>query len=262
LHYHIVRARLKLSFKNKYKKQKGIRMYHHKLDSRGIGHYIIIGGVAAAVAIGGVGFAVLNASHNQDQSHVGLNSKSAVDKKLLIKTVDAQGNLHTAPTTPAPSPVPSSSQSTIAPTTTTKSATAPSKTAPNTQAPAPAPTTQSAPAPAASPSPQTPYQALSDLVTNVYNGVEANVTSVSVTVAGPITNAQARPIVFAVNGKTYLAYRQGQAPNFTTTPSQTASSMAIIEANKSYSVVSAHLDKSANFVDIDFKLVGFSTGGN
>jgi hypothetical protein len=237
-------------------------MYHHKLNSQGIGHYIIFSGVAVAVVIGSVGFAVLNASHNQEQSNVGISSKSATDKKLLTKTVDAQGSLHTAPTTQATSPAPSSPQSTTTPTTTTKPATSTSKPAPTAQTPAPAPLTQTAPAPTTSPSAQTPYQALTDLIAKVDNGTEAYVTSVNVTVAGPISNAQARPIVFAVNGKTYLAYRQGQAPNFTTTPSQTASSMAITEATKSYSTVTAHLDKSANFVDIDFKLVGFSTGGN
>lgn len=111
---------------------------------------------------------------------------------------------------------------------------------------------------------QTPLSALTTLVENLEKGSPVNITASNVSVPGPVSTAQARPIVFSVNNQTYFAYRQGQAPNFTTTPSVTANSMAIVVATGSPSLVQAHLDKAGNLVDpnISNTLVGYSQGGN
>ncbi|MDB5170715.1 MAG: hypothetical protein JWO35_409 [Candidatus Saccharibacteria bacterium] len=123
--------------------------------------------------------------------------------------------------------------------------------------------------PVASPSPstpaaqtQTPLSVLTAIIANLQNGISADVTASTIAVPGPIGTAQARPIVFTANGQAYFAYTQGQKPNFNMTPSQTASTMAIVTASQNVAFVKAHLDKLNNLVDPDITAVGYSTGGN
>ncbi len=109
----------------------------------------------------------------------------------------------------------------------------------------------------------TPTTALTALVTSLKSGQNGQVTSTSVTVSGPITDATARPLVFSVNGTVYFAYKQGSSPNFTQTVSQIVDSMAIVKGSISgISLSNARVDKVGNLVDENSNTVGFSTGGN
>lgn len=110
--------------------------------------------------------------------------------------------------------------------------------------------------------PLTPLSALTNIITNLDNGVSTQVTASAVTIPGPISNATGRPIVFSVSGQTYYAYTQEQEPNFSTTAAQTASTMAIVNGTKGVSVTPAYLDKGGILVDPNQVAVGFSTGGD
>lgn len=123
---------------------------------------------------------------------------------------------------------------------------------PETNTPSPVPT-------------QTPLSALTTVIDNLESGQSADITLNAVLIPGPITDATGQPIVFTANGQTYFAYTQEQEPNFNTTPSQTASTMAIVPepATDNDLVLSlANLDKSGILVDENGLAVGYSSGGD
>jgi hypothetical protein len=232
-----------------------------KLNTHGFTHLIALIAIVTIALIGGVFAMVLKSRDDHPvQSNLATStSASASSKNTLSTNANSQSKLSTTASTSQPNSSPATSSS--------LSATTPSKASPSTSAkstsPTSGPTTSS---PAAAPAPvQTPLSVLTTLITNLDSGAQVNVTAAAVNVPGPISTAQARPIVFTANGQVYFAYHQGSPANYTATPSQSASSMAIVNATVSNpSLVQAHLDKSANLVDpnISGYLVGYSTGGN
>lgn len=233
-------------------------MQFHKLNARGFTHYVALITVVTVALIGGVFVTVLKAHHSSSsKSNLGTSGNSAQSKSKLSSSQKSQSELSSANSTSSPnatSTTPSSKPTTTTPKTSTPS---------STKSPA---TTSVQPTPSPTPAPsQTLLSVLTALITDLDNGAQVNVTTNAVTVPGPISNAQARPIVFTANGQVYFAYRQGSAANFTTSASQTANTMAIVNATvSSPSLVQAHLDKAANIVDpnISGYLVGYSQGGN
>lgn len=230
-----------------------------KFNAQGFTHYVALFAMLTVAIVVGVFVVVLKANHKSStQSNLTTASGNARSKSKLSSNEKLQSGLSTtdstsnsALTTPASIP-PKTSTSTPA-----KSSTTTSQSTSNS-APAPAPT------PAAPPA-QTPLSVLTTLITNLDNGAQVNVTATPVTVPGPISNAQARPIVFTANGQTYFAYHQGSAANFNESASQTAGSMAIVNATvNNPSLVQAHLDKAGNLVDpnISGTLVGYSQSSN
>ena len=141
----------------------------------------------------------------------------------------------------------------------TAPATAPATPPPKASAASPGPSPVSSPPPVST---QTPLEALTAICEQLDDGGQANVTTAAITLPGPITNATGRPLVFSVDGHTYFAYTQETKPDFNQAAAQTAGSMAIVPASGSYSLTSAHLDKSANLVDENETAVGFSVGGD
>lgn len=219
-----------------------------KLNARGFTHYVIPIALVTVAVIGGAFFLVLKTNHNSS-SKSNLTAPSAQNKTSLGSSEKSQSELSTAAS--------ASNTSTASPTPSSKSTTSSTNNSTSDH-----PTTTPAPSP---PPSQTPLSVLTTLITNLDNGAQVNITASAVSVPGPISTAQARPIVFTANGQVYFAYHQGSAANFTTTPSQTANSMAIVNATvNNPSLVQAHLDKSSNLVDpnISSYLVGYSTGGN
>lgn len=229
-------------------------MKHRPLDNRGFTHYVAVLAVVTVAVIGGVFVMVLKA-------HNSTNARSAQASNTTSNS-SSTGSSQKSPTEQTTANAsPSNSSKTNAPSTQKTTTTSTSKSTASTGS-SPA----SSSTPAATPAPtQTPLSVLTTLITNLDNGAQVSITTSAVTVPGPISNAQARPIVFTANGKVYFAYRQGSAPNFTTSASQTASSMAIVAATVSNPPLEqAHLDKAANLVDpnISNNLVGYSQGGN
>lgn len=233
-------------------------MHFSKIDERGIGHYLVIGGVVGVLAIGSVGTAVYKAGHNQNKSLQGKSSSSSAKKSTLTADAKTQTDLKTEQTTQGSAQPGTSTTTPAASKTQTKT---PASTTPvSTDQKAPA----QSPAPAPTQSTATTLSILTEVISNFEtNGGPLNVTRDTVTVAGPIRNATAKPIVFGFQDKLYFAYTQTNKPNFGTSAAATAGSMAIIPANvASIAQVAAHLDKANNLVDSNFALVGFSTGGN
>lgn len=215
----------------------------NKLNDQGIAHVAAIVISVVLVALGGVFMLVLNAHQNTPQSRAtSANSKS--DNKGTINSSDQSKT----PLSDASNP--SSTGSTATTSNTPKTTT---KTTTNTNTSTPSNDTKQ---------PVTPLSALTAVIYNLHHGVSTSVTSADVAVPGPISTAQARPIVFTANGQTYFAYRQGQAPNFDVSDSDTANSMAIVQASGSYTLTSAYLDKVNKLTTPDYHYVGYSTGGN
>ncbi len=181
--------------------------------------------------------------NTSNQSKLSANTQSKSDASTVAASTSANTSLSTSakPAT-AQTKTTTSAKSNITPTPTASQA------ASNSSTPA---------------TDQSPLSVLTTLITSMDSGASATVTASSVSVPGPISTAQARPIVFTANGQTYFAYTQGHAPNFNLTPSQTANTMAIVSATVSGpTLTSAHLDKSNNLVDPNFQVVGYSTSGN
>jgi hypothetical protein len=110
---------------------------------------------------------------------------------------------------------------------------------------------------------QTPLSVLTAIISSLETGGSVEVAAVNTEIPGPISDATGRPIVFTVGEQTYFAYSQEQGPNFTTTPADTASSMAIVPTNdSSISLTTAHLEKGSVLVDQNEVAVGYSTGGD
>jgi len=215
----------------------------------GFSHLMILLSILVVVAIGGVAYGVY--VHNQNSQPVKLSatktSQSTTKSTTLASTSPETSTLSTQATS---SVKPGTISATKTSTTTTRTTSG---------------TTTTAPASSVSPAAAaTPLSVLTGIITNLDNGVSgAQVTASSITVAGPISNASARPLVFTVNGKTYIAYTQSQAPNFNQSAAQTAATMAIVPETSSVgSLEYAHLDKSNNLVDQNSAAVGYSTGGN
>lgn len=214
-------------------------------NTRGSAHLIILVGAVVGVAVLGTLVMVIKANHHKSVSAVTTSSKTASNASSLKTPNDS-----TASTASPVATTSTTSTSSIAKTS-TKTPTTPS----STPATSPASSTPAA---------QTPLSVLTTIIANLQSGsAEADVTANSVTVPGPISNAQARPIVFSVNGQTYFAYTQTTAPNFNLTAAQTASTMAVVKATvSSPALVKAYLDKTNNLTDANFHSDGFSTGGN
>lgn len=234
-------------------------MHFSKLDSRGVGHYLIIGGMVGVLAIGSVGTAVYKAGHKQTESLQRAGNSSSSNKSTTLATsAKSQDGLEATQTS-------NKASAPAAPTTTKTQSKAPASTTPAaaTTVDQKAPTVTSAPTAPAQPT-ATPLSVLTEVISNFEtSGGPLNVTRDTVAVAGPISNATAKPIVFGYQNKIYFAYTQTYKPNFGTSAAATASSMAIIPANvTSIAQVAAHLDKSNNLVDQNISLVGYSTGGN
>jgi hypothetical protein len=213
-----------------------------KLNNRGVAHLLIIV-VVVVVVITGAGILVFKDS----RSHSNLDnqtSRTGTHKQAKVSS-SASSTSGVAPATGSPTPIVS----------TTPKATSKSSTSSSTSH-------------AAAPSPTSTPVSISTCLTNVISGLDngdsVNITSTAITVPGPISDATGRPIVFKCNGKTYFAYHQGSAANFSASASTVASTMAYPSASGSYSLTTAHLDKSGNLVDESFSgyLVGYSQGGN
>ncbi|MDL2341916.1 MAG: hypothetical protein QFB87_02475 [Patescibacteria group bacterium] len=232
-----------------------------KINQAGVGHILAIGLIATSVVVGGTYVSVKKAQDSKAQASAA-SSKAAEAKGTLNshrKTAHPLGTVDTPATT-----------SESAKPTTTKPVSTPAPAKPAVTAPKTSVATtdqKAAPTPTPTPTPQptaTPLSVLTEVISNFETkGGPLNVTRDVVTVSGPISDAKARPIVFGFHDKLYYAYTQTQAPNFKTSPSDTAHSMAIISANvSSVAQVSAHLDKVSNLVDPNITAVGFSSGGN
>lgn len=215
-----------------------------KLDARGIVSHLIMGIASVGIVVVVIFVVVLNANHHStksvNQAASKASSSSATSKLGSSSPVQKVSTVAGTPGTSTSTPVKST-------------------TTPQTK-----PTTSPNPNPSPTPSPaETPLHALTTIIADLENGISAQVTANSVDVPGPISTAQARPIVFTVNGQVYFAYTQGTPPNFNTSPSQTASSMAIVSATVSGApLISAYLDKTNGLTDPNYHSDGYSTGGN
>jgi cytoskeletal protein RodZ len=224
-----------------------------RLNSKGFAHHVVLLAIVAVMVTGGVFATVIrvnnnsNAKNSQNTSDGSADSKNKLgaDGKSQSELSTANGSddsaNSTTPSSNTPAPTPTTTPST--PTTTPKN---------NSTTPSNAPT-------------ETPLSVLIALITKLKNG-EAGVyiTANAVTIPGPINDATARPIVFTANGQKYFAYRQGSAPNFNTSPTETANTMAIVSATGSPSLEDGRLNKVGNLVDQSSMgyLVGYSEGGD
>jgi hypothetical protein len=221
-----------------------------KINNKGFSHIEILIVVAVVIAIGGIGYFVINHNHKNTKAD-NLTSAKTTSKSSTTPQIKSATT----------SPVAVSTKSTG----TTSTPTATKSTATSVKATSTTPTSSSSSssssstpaAPAA-----TPLSTLTSIISSLDVGGTANVTASTVTVPGPITNATARPIVFSLNGQTYYAYTQESPPNFNTSASQTASSMALVTASAGASLTTGHLDKTGILVDQNEAAVGYSTGGN
>jgi|GEM_PF-4198882 len=225
-----------------------------KIGSQGFAHYLALGVIVVSLVIVGAFVVVLKANHDNSKANVQTASSAGVRTKLNANTQTQTGAASapiTSNTTTSTTPSTKSTTSTKSSTGTTAKTTTPTSGTPSSGNTTPTPT-------------PTPLSVLTALISDWESAKSfPSVTANSVTVPGPISNAQARPIVFSADGQTYFAYTQGHWPDFTVTPSQTAGSMAIVTATvSSPSLVQGHLDKANNLVDPNSVAVGYSTGGN
>ena len=225
--------------------------------SAGFAHYLALLTLLVLAGIGGA-FTLVVRAHNQ---HAAVSLKNGSDPSLASQNntaVPTADKLYSVPSTSAmtqntsPPPSSKSSASSSTATTTPKSTTATT------------PTSNSNPSPEQTPiATSSPLGVLASLIDSIQNGTQGQVTTSSVAVAGPVSTAHARPLVFTAQGKTYYAYTQGVKPNFNQDALKLAQSMAITPLSGTKPALTyAHLDKSGNLVDSNFALVGYSTGGN
>ncbi len=226
-------------------------MRFRKLEQQGFTHYIAVAVTMLVFAIGGTFLTVAKANRGHEAKSNLLPSSQQNTNQDKLSSSPGTGQTVPQASSPAKSVSASASKPVTASTKTVVTATPKTTYIPPPSSPAPTQSNQAL------------INALTSLITNMENGSQANVTANNVSVPGPITTAQARPIVFTYNGQTYFAYRQGQPADFNTTPSQTANSMAIVTATvNGAALTQAHLDKANNLVDPDFQVVGYSTGGS
>ncbi|HWT55711.1 MAG TPA: hypothetical protein VN031_01615 [Candidatus Microsaccharimonas sp.] len=223
-------------------------------DSRGFVHHFALLGVIVGVVVVGAFVLVLHVGH-KDASSATIKTNNQTASKQSTNAAK-KSTATTAVTPPNTTVIQTPTKQTTPKSSTSTATTSPSKTSTsNSTSTAPASTPPAAP---------TPLSVLTALITSLQNGTaEAQVTASAVAVAGPISTAQARPIVFTANGQTYFAYTQGTAPDFNQSASAVAASMAITTGSTSgVSLVSAGLDKAGKLTSIDYQYVGYSTGGN
>lgn len=227
----------------------------YRRNSKGFIHYAILFPVAAVVIIGAI--FVFVKDHHQEPRYTLVTPVSSTSKMSNLGEATATPKANTSLSTnagPAPTTQPASNTGPAANTPT-------SSTGNNTPSTSPV----SNP-PVSNPAPQpTPLSVLTSLIAATDQGATMVITSNVITVPGPVTNAQARPIVFSLNGQLYFAYRQGIAPDFSTTPDQTASTMAIVKvAGFNPTTEQGHLNKAGVLVDENSMgtLVGYSQGGD
>jgi hypothetical protein len=129
-------------------------------------------------------------------------------------------------------------------------------------------TGSSAPNASANTQREAPQQALARVITQLEEGKAAQVTTAPVKLAGSIGVAVGRPIIFKDGDQSYFAYTQGTQPNFSTSPEETASTMAIVDvqlpsdAGTKIPVTEAHLNaKHVLTEDGDHAPVGYALGG-
>jgi len=113
----------------------------------------------------------------------------------------------------------------------------------------------------------TPPRELVREITALDKGGQVDVTATEVKIPGPVGGAGGRPIIYedGKGGNYYAAYTQGHEPDFKLTPSETASTMAIVDLGPNYQeqVVGAHLNKLGELVTVDnTQTVGYSVGGD
>jgi hypothetical protein len=217
---------------------------HRSTNSQGFIHY---GTIVIGVAIIVISLVFVLVKDHQNETRYTL-IKAAADTTAKSQT---DATAQSQPALPASNPSSAAaSQSGSSPTTTN-----------TTSAPASSPS-----APAPNPTPvATPLSTLISLITNLDKGSQANITASAVTVPGPVNDATARPLVFTLSGQVYFAYRQGTAPDFSTSADETANTMAIVKVSGSIpSLVQAHLNKAGTLVDPNSmgNLVGYSQGGD
>lgn len=223
-------------------------------DNHGFGHYFALLGVLVGAVVVGAFVVVLHSNH-KDTNNATIKTSNQTAAKQSANTTDRSA-ASTSATPPNTTVVQTPTKQTTTKSSTSTATTSPSKTSTsNSTSTAPASTPPAAP---------TPLSVLTALITSLQNGTaEAQVTASAVAVAGPISTAQARPIVFTANGQTYFAYTQGTAPDFNQSASAVAASMAITTGSTSgVLLVSAGLDKAGKLTSIDYQYVGYSTGGN
>ena len=247
-------------------------MHKHPLNQCGFAHYIVVVGVVTLLGIGAVFGAVLKAQNNANvtaaqQKAVGsAKARSSVGSDTTSQSKAETVNENKLPekqTTPV------SLTANKAPTTTV--AIAPTSTNSNPTVNNTAPNISSSPAPAPGDTYQNELYELTNIISDFQNNVgnnTINITSKPVTVAGPVSNATAQPVVFGNDKllvKTYFAYMQNAPINFAGSASTIASKMAIVTAGSSYATQSgAYINKSGNLQDTTMStyLIGYSAGGN
>lgn len=110
------------------------------------------------------------------------------------------------------------------------------------------------------------FNALTQVITGLEQGKQADVVANNINVPGSISDAIGRPLVFRVGNQTYYAYTQGHEPNFDQKRAgDVANGMAIVEKPKTDSQISlgtAHLNKDGVLVDQNMLAVGYSIGGD
>jgi hypothetical protein len=114
---------------------------------------------------------------------------------------------------------------------------------------------------------ETPFKVLTGLLATLERGGHVEIAAEDITVPGPIGSATGQPLAFKANGgHHYLAYTQGQEPNFNQKqPADVAADMAIVTepaADVDMHLEEAYLDKGGILVDGDQIAVGYVTGGN
>ncbi len=216
-------------------------MNNIKLTSKGFAHVVLLSAIVVIVGIGGSAIYIIG--------HRGSNKSNAT----LESTDSSSDNNIASPTSDTTKTATKQSTQTNANTTNSKPS-ASSNTVKNNASSSSKNQTTSA----------TALSTLISIITKLKNGsADAKVTTSSVEVPGPISTAHARPNVFTLNGKTFFAYTQTYAPDFSQSASTLANQMSLISATvKNPALTSAHLDKSGNLVDASIVAVGFSTGGN
>jgi hypothetical protein len=227
-----------------------------KLNTRGFSHHLLLLGIVLTVAVGGVFTMVLKA-HNSKASEQ--TAKSSTTKGKLTTKTKTESGLKLVNTGTADKPATPTIAAGANSSTSKKSSGSSSSTSSGTNIGSGSSTPSSPAAPVI-----TPLSALTSIISGLQNGtVQATVPAGNVTVPGPISDAQARPIVFTVNGQRYFAYTQGSKPDFSLSASQLANSMALVPTSTNPSLVWAYIDKAGFLTAYDLSgYVGFSTGGN
>lgn len=212
----------------------------------GFAHYFFVI-LVVVVALTASVFALVLKAHNQAAASHAVTPDSAAQGGL---TTNAQTQ---AGTTAINVPAPTTSSSHTSTNSSSKSTSTTGSSSSSSQSTTPSHNTAT----------QTPTSVLTTVVTNLEKGVSADVTASDVNVPAAVSGSvPARPLVFTVNGTTYYAFTRVNPPDFNTSVATTVDSMAIVVASGKPALTQAHLDKSGNLVDANFKLVGYTPYNN